>query len=284
MSLLASKQSARNQSSASGESPPVSPAAIQVFDFHGDRLDVVSTPEGHFVVLARLCAPFSLDVKTQADKLKGLPWAGWGIFPAPSSGGIQDTFCLDIRSVAGWLFTLNGGKIAAHLREKLALYQRECADVLADHFLGARRATSPALDASSLVAALDKVLAPLAAALAAQNDRLAAIEIRQRESGVLAPERVNAIKARAASCASDLAKFGIEKRRAASLRIHKRLKMRVGWYGDRCRLDNMPARHEADVLRELEIVEHETRGAVGSARQRTLFAVPANVNRARPSA
>jgi hypothetical protein len=95
----------------------------------------------------------------------------------------------------------------------------------------------------------------------------AAIEIRQRESGVLAPERVNAIKARAASCASDLAKFGVEKRRAASLRIHKRLKMRVGWYGDRCRLDNMPAR-----------------GAIASSRQRTLFAVPANVNRARPSA
>ncbi len=46
----------------------------------------------------------------------------------------------------------------------------------------------------------------------------------------------------------------------------------------------MPARHEAEVLRELEIIEHEARGAIASSRQRTLFAVPANVNRARPSA
>jgi ribosomal protein S5 len=29
----------------------------------------------------------------------------------------------------------------------------------------------------------------------------------------------------------------------------------------------MPARHEADILRELEIIEHETRGKVEGARQ-----------------
>lgn len=145
-------------------------------------------------------------------------------------------------------------------------------------------APAPALGAAVIVDALNKVLAPFAAAMAAQNDRLAALEDQVRNAGLLSPERTNAIKARVSSVAADLAKFGVEKRRAASLRIHKRLKMRVGWYGDHCRLDNMPARHEAEVLRELEIIEHETRGAVGSARQRTLFAVPANVNRARPSA
>lgn len=138
-----------------------------------------------------------------------------------------------------------------------------------------------ALDATVLVAALDKVLAPVMAAIAAQNDRLAIIEERQRDGQILAPERGNAIKARVSSCAADLAKLGIEKRRAASLRIHKRLKMRVGWYGDHCRLDNMPARHEADVLRELEIIEHETRGKVEGARQMRLphlTVIPGNAN------
>lgn len=139
----------------------------------------------------------------------------------------------------------------------------------------------PALDTATLVAALDRVLTPIMAAVAAQNDRLAALEERVRDGSILAPEKVNAIKARVSSCASDLAKVGLEKRRAASLRIHKRLKMRVGWFGDHCRLDNMPARHEPEVLRELEIVEHETRGKVESARQLKiphLSLVPTNAN------
>ena len=121
---------------------------------------------------------------------------------------------------------------------------------------------------------LATALAPFAAGfealtkmMAAMNDRLTAVEDRQRDGQVMARERVNAIKKRVASCALDLGKYGIEKRRAASLRIHKRLKMAVGWFGDYCRLDNMPARHEADVLRALEIVEHETNGAVAAAQQ-----------------
>lgn len=121
---------------------------------------------------------------------------------------------------------------------------------------------------------LATALAPIAAGfealtkmMVAMNDRLVAVEDRQRDGQILARERVNAIKARVASCAADLGKCGVEKRRAASLRIHKRLKMAVGWFGDYCRLDNMPARHEADVLRALEIVEHETNGAVAAAQQ-----------------
>jgi len=150
--------------------------AIEKFNFHGDELDVVTDGKGeHFVVLARLCEPLGLaDVKSQADKLKSLPWAGWGIFPVPSDGGVQETTCLSIRSVAGWLFTVNAGKVKPHLREKLALYQRECADVLADHFLG-RRGVAPVLTAEQLTtaiaeasrAAVELAVSPLLARIAA---------------------------------------------------------------------------------------------------------------------
>ena len=91
----------------------------------------------------------------------------------PSSGGIQETCCLSIRSVAGWLFTINAGKVKPHLRERLALYQRECAEVLADHFLG-RRGAAPVLGAeqiAQLVAeasarAAELAVAPLLARIA----------------------------------------------------------------------------------------------------------------------
>jgi len=110
-------------------------------------------------------------------------------------------------------------------------------------------------------------VASLAAAMAQIVQRLTALEARSENPGLLSPERASAIKARVRFCARSLAQLGIEKVRKASFRMHRRLKMVAHWSGDFCRLDNMPARHEADVLRELEIIEHETNGIVAQARQ-----------------
>lgn len=38
--------------------------------------------------------------------------------------------CLTLRKLAGWLHTINVGKVRADLREKVARYQNECDDVL----------------------------------------------------------------------------------------------------------------------------------------------------------
>jgi len=101
------------------------------------------------VVLARLCEPLGLDTQPQWRKLEAALWAGVAKIATPSPKGPQETCCLSIRSVAGWLFTINAGKVKPHLRDRLALYQRECADVLADHFLG-RRGATPALGADQI--------------------------------------------------------------------------------------------------------------------------------------
>jgi hypothetical protein len=119
---------------------------IVTFNFHGDEIEVISTPDGeHWAVLARLCAPFGIQPHPQAEKLKEAPWACTRIIRAhDASGRKQELFCLNIRSVAGWLFSLNAGKVAEPLREKLVRYQRDCADDLADRFLGPRRPVLPA--------------------------------------------------------------------------------------------------------------------------------------------
>lgn len=286
MPLLTSDQSARNQSSA--ESPPV---AVDV------------APDGSRTVHVGTWALSAAPAEDE-PRVRDIDLAERLGYERPRKirdlierlcreGKLNDS---ELRPVVG----RSGGRPAkefwlteAQALKVVAKSETAKADALLDEvirvFILARKGllpvvAAPALDAAVIVDALNKVLAPFAAAMAAQNDRLAALEDQVRNAGLLSPERTNAIKARVSSVAGDLAKFGVEKRRAASLRIHKRLKMRVGWYGDHCRLDNMPARHEAEVLRELEIIEHEARGAIASSRQRTLFAVPANVNRARPSA
>jgi hypothetical protein len=266
-----------------------SSAAIQTFNFHGDMLDVVPDGARLWVSVRRVCEALGVDTGGQLAKLKPKPWACMEFISMQVDGDVQrrEVAMIDLDGLPMWLATIEPSRVAEHVRGKLVRYQREAAAVLRDHFLGTPvTAVAPALDTATLIAALDKVLSPVMSAIAAQNDRLAALEERVRDNGILAPEKVSAVKARAASCAANLAALGLEKRRAASLRIHKRLKMRVGWYGDRCRLDNMPARHEAEVIRELEIIEHETRGKVESARQLKLphlTLVPGNANAAKKS-
>jgi P22_AR N-terminal domain len=142
----------------STEALPEEPAAVEAkamlsVDFDGDAHTVVTAPDGeHYAVLARLCEPFGVDVGGQRRKLETLPWACWKmIFHHDATGRKQKLFCLHIRSVAGWLFTLNAGKVAEAVRPKLVKYQRECADHLADKMFGMRGAVAPVLDRLSTI-------------------------------------------------------------------------------------------------------------------------------------
>ena len=120
--------------------PETNSSQIVPFDFHNDKLDVVHKDGVYYVVLARLCEALWISgVDDQWKKLQAAPWACSRIILLhDSSSRKQELRCLSIESVAGWLFSINIGKVRPELRAKLVLYQKECADVLADHFLGKR--------------------------------------------------------------------------------------------------------------------------------------------------
>jgi len=61
-------------------------ATVVKFNFHGDDRDVATVAGEHYVVLARLCDPFHLDVKTRAEKVKDYAWSTWGISPVVAAG------------------------------------------------------------------------------------------------------------------------------------------------------------------------------------------------------
>jgi hypothetical protein len=161
-----SEEDQKNHRKARGDALAAEQQNVVPFNFYGDRLDVVRTSDGeHWVVLARLCEHFEVDADGQRRKLLTLPWARTKIILAhDASGREQDLFCINIRSVAGWLFTLNIKKVAEHLREKLIRYQRECADALAEHFLG-KRVSWQELDLlQGRMARLEEILAGVYAA------------------------------------------------------------------------------------------------------------------------
>jgi hypothetical protein len=48
----------------------------------------------------------------------------------------REYVCLPTQHIQGWLFSIDSSKVKAEAREKLITYQRECFQVLHDHFMG----------------------------------------------------------------------------------------------------------------------------------------------------
>lgn len=112
--------------------------------FHGDTLHAVRDPGGKvWVSLRRCCENLGLAFFAQLRKMKSKPWACvTEIVTHDSTGRSQAMAMIELDALPMWLATIDARKVDESLREKLALYQKDAARVLADHFFG-RRADAP---------------------------------------------------------------------------------------------------------------------------------------------
>lgn len=103
--------------------------------FHGDNLYLVSHNGEPFVPMKPVVQGMGLDWPTQFTKIKQRFAKGIVEITIPAKGGGQPMTCLAFRKFAGWLHTINVGKVRADLREKVARYQEECDDVLYQYWM-----------------------------------------------------------------------------------------------------------------------------------------------------
>lgn len=123
-------------------------------EFHGDQLVGVLVIENGketvYVPVKRLCDPLGLEISGQRQRIKRdeVLSEGAGILPLPSTGGDQDTFCIRYDLIPMWLTGVSANAVRPEVRERLKLYRKEAAQVLAAYFLGSgisvneRRATA----------------------------------------------------------------------------------------------------------------------------------------------
>jgi antirepressor protein len=117
--------------------------ALVKFAFHGDELDVVMANGVPQIGLRRACEALGVDFASQLVKLQDDPAATVGMIPMVGADRrTRDIVCIDLRSMPLWLATIHPSKVRPEVRPKLIAYKRECAEVLADHFLG-RRSLAP---------------------------------------------------------------------------------------------------------------------------------------------
>ncbi len=102
--------------------------------FHGDVLYLVSQKGEPFVPMKPVVEGMGLDWASQFTKIKTRFSKGIVEITIPTKGGEQSMTCLAFRKFAGWLHTINVGKVRPELREKVARYQEECDDVLYEYW------------------------------------------------------------------------------------------------------------------------------------------------------
>ncbi len=118
---------------------------IVTVNFRNDTLFAVERDDGVYVAVKPICDTLGIAWQSQHQRLKDDPVLSEGITTVviPSPGGAQETTCLSMDMISGWLFKIDTRRVKEEARPKLMAYQRECYQVLAKHFAGKHAAPSP---------------------------------------------------------------------------------------------------------------------------------------------
>ncbi|MFN8681681.1 phage antirepressor N-terminal domain-containing protein [Paracoccus sp. P2] len=114
---------------------------IITVNFRQDTLFAVERDDGVFVAVKPICDSLGLAWQSQHQRIKDDPVLSEGIttIVIPSPGGAQETTCLKLELVNGWLFKVDSRRVKdEETRQRLLTYQRECHHVLFEHFYGKR--------------------------------------------------------------------------------------------------------------------------------------------------
>ncbi|EHP93452.1 phage antirepressor N-terminal domain-containing protein [Methylorubrum extorquens] len=113
---------------------------LTTIDFHDDTLFAVEAPGGVFVAVKPICDGLGIDPKKQRERIQRDPvlTEGGAMMALPSAGGPQETFCLRLDLLQGWLFGIDAARVAPEARDRVLAYKRECCAVLFRHFYGER--------------------------------------------------------------------------------------------------------------------------------------------------
>lgn len=115
-----------------------------ITSINGVEIVTVTRDNEIFVPIKPICDALGIDAKAQRAKIhEDEILSSVGVL-STSTGADEkqyDMFCLPLKYVYGWLFTINPKNVAPEAREAVSKYRRECYDVLYEHFTGSMRRT-----------------------------------------------------------------------------------------------------------------------------------------------
>ena len=113
---------------------------LQAIEFHGDQVFLVEKDGEPYVPTRPICENLGIDWKGQHSKLSG-DLGRWNfdiITTVASDGKNREMFCIPLRKLPAWLFSISTRKVKSEFKDKLIKYQEECDDVLWSYWLKGR--------------------------------------------------------------------------------------------------------------------------------------------------
>ena len=108
-------------------------------------VDIVTVADENgevFVPIKPICQAIGIAENKQAEKIREDeilgPTATLRVVVAADNKD-REMFCLPLKYIYGWLFTINPKNVAPEAREAVMRYRRECYDVLYEHFTNSMR-------------------------------------------------------------------------------------------------------------------------------------------------
>lgn len=121
-------------------------------NFRNDTIFGFRQEDGIYIAVAPICETLGLVVRKQRERIMRDPILSEGgtIMVLPSPGGPQETLCLRLELIHGWLFTLDESRVRDdETKQKVLAYKRECYRVLYEHFMGKGKRAEASLDDES---------------------------------------------------------------------------------------------------------------------------------------
>ena len=106
-------------------------------EFNGQQIFAVLVEGKPYVAVKQISDNIGLQWTGQLERIKrhSVMNEGIRVIRTPSNGGDQDATCLPLSMLNGWLFGIKAGSVKDEIRDKVIQYQRECFDVLYQHFM-----------------------------------------------------------------------------------------------------------------------------------------------------
>lgn len=120
---------------------------LETVNFHGDELSVVIGPSGeHLVAMRPICEYLGLQWEAQLKRIRRHEVLKTCVsimdMQMPGDDQRRGIVCLPLEYLNGWLFGVDASRVKKEIRPKVIEYQRECFQVLHDHFHGGGHAKS----------------------------------------------------------------------------------------------------------------------------------------------
>lgn len=106
-------------------------------DFYGQDLIATKDTKGNiWVAMKPICENIGIDWNGQLQRIKrdSVLSEGITVIHIPSKGGEQQTVCLNLKLINGWLFGIDDSRVREEIRPMVIKYKTEVYDVLYDYF------------------------------------------------------------------------------------------------------------------------------------------------------